>query len=97
VRLELVVGEQRVGVHAARVAEVLPALELHKLHRPELKGQQAHDVEGQVHLGGRVVPEDVGAHDLLRGGRAAAHKVVAHEVVVFEGGGGLFVSAGGDG
>jgi hypothetical protein len=62
---QLVVGEEWVCVHAAGVAEVLPPLELHKVHGKELKGQQAHNVEGQVDLGGGVVPEDVGAGNLL--------------------------------
>jgi hypothetical protein len=67
--LELVVGEERVLVNAARVLEVLPPLELNKLHGPELKGQQADDVEGQVDLGGGIVPEDVWAGNLLQGRR----------------------------
>jgi hypothetical protein len=60
-----VAGEQGVSIHGAGVAEVLPPLQLHKVHGKELKGQQAHDVEGQVHLGGGIIPEDVWPHDLL--------------------------------
>ena len=62
---QLVVGEEWVSVHAAGVLEVLPPLQLNKLHGPELEGQQADNVEGQVHLGGGIVPEDIGAGDLL--------------------------------
>lgn len=63
---QLVAGEERVYVDAAWVAEVLPPLELNVVHGKELKCQQTNDVEGELDLGGGIVPEDIGADDLLR-------------------------------
>lgn len=64
---QLVAGEQRVCIHAAWVAEVLPPLELNKVHGKELEGQQTNNVKWQLHLGWGIIPEDIGADDLLQG------------------------------
>lgn len=44
-----------------------PHLGLHPVHGDQLKEHQPDDVEGQVDLRGRVVPEHVRLEDLLRG------------------------------
>lgn len=36
------------------------------MHADKLEQDQAHNVEGQIDLGGRVIPEDVWLQDLLR-------------------------------
>ena len=62
---QLVAWEEWVCVHAAWVAEVLPPLQLNIVHGKELEGQQTNNVEWQLDLGGGIIPEDVGADNLL--------------------------------
>lgn len=60
----LVVGEEGIHVDRVGVPEVLPPLDLNKVHGPELNGDEAEDGDGGLELVG-VIPEEVWPDDVL--------------------------------
>jgi hypothetical protein len=61
----LVLWEQRVNISRAWVVEVLNPLELDKVSGEELESKQTGDTKWQIGLSSSLVPEDIGAGDLL--------------------------------
>jgi hypothetical protein len=81
----LVLWEQRVNISRAWVVEVLNPLELDKVSGEELESKQTGDTKWQIGLSSSLVPEDIGAGDLLdqdtgngRHGYAAMHALGFH-------------------
>ena len=59
------VAPQTVAIHSLQLAREFLHLGLHPVHGDQLEEHQPNNVEGQVDLGSRVVPEVVWPGDLL--------------------------------